>query len=41
MLGRSIVASSGFYHEPKLMEKGFVGTNGFRRGDLVFRREGL
>ena len=32
MLGRSTVASSGLWPEPKLIEEGFAGTDGFRRG---------
>ena len=34
MLGRSTMASSGLCHEPKVIKKGFVGTNGFLRGGL-------
>ena len=41
MLGQSIVASAGLCHELKLIEEGFAGTDGFRRGALVFRKGGL
>ena len=34
MLGRNTMASSGLFHEPKLIKKGFVDTDGFLRGGL-------